>query len=823
MNMTVARKDKRKKRPMVTSRHGKYRFQTGMVTASLLNRGLSMEDALAVARAVRDSIATNQEISTEKLTARINELIVSELGAQAAAQLRAEEPVDVSVPMVETARGRFPFSRGVILRHLDTSGLNLDAAMAVVGDLERWVRAQKAGTLPEGKLHSEVARLVAERHGADFARRYRLTDWVNRTEKPMIVLIGGATGTGKSTLAMELAYRLGVVWVTSTDLIRETMRTVLSPDLVPGLHDHSFRGIVVGGQVLSDPRERVLAGFRQQAAQVSVGVRAVIGRALRENAHVIIEGTHIAPPFQQYVPPDVDVSVAGFILAVPDEREHRERFPRRAGLQLERAAVTYLDAFQSVRWIHDDLLRMAEEVEAVVLPNMLRSKTLLNAVDFLSRELPVDARAPRPPKPGKVQPEGSVPTLFIILDGLGDEPNPALGGKTPLAAAHTPNLRRLAAAGGQGQVSTAKKGVEIPSTDDGLMALLGAADEAKHIGRGLFEALGRGLPIPSGAVLLRGNLATVEADGAIIDRRAGRIRAGVQDLLAELRNVPLSLGITGRIYPGHEHRVLVVLSGPGLSEAVSDTDPGGRATLERVIDPRPLDDSPEAGRTADALRMLLDVAGRKLRAHRLNADRVAQGLLAANAIITRGAASAPERRLPDEWVGAMVTGCNTALGVARYVGLQTAHSAAMTGNLDTDLDAKFQAAGRLLEDQEFVVVHIKGTDVAGHDCRPLEKRDFISAIDAALGRFLTEHPALSGHLRIVVSADHGTSSITGNHMATPVPLLLATWQADGDDESDFDEESSARGALGLLRSGELGELLGLRAGDARASLRPPAG
>ena len=114
-----------------------------------------------------------------------------------------------------------------------------------------------------------------------------------------------------------------------------------------------------------------------------------------------------------------------------------------------------------------------------------------------------------------------------------------------------------------------------------------------------------------------------------------------------------------------------------------------------------------------------------------------------------------------------------------------------------------------MEENDFVVVHIKGTDVAAHDRRPLEKRDFIERVDRALGEFLHSHPALSGRLRVVVSADHGTSSLTGNHLPDPVPLLLATWQADVEDEEDFDEISTSDGALGLLECGDLAELLGL--------------
>jgi len=350
-----------------------------------------------------------------------------------------------------------------------------------------------------------------------------------------------------------------------------------------------------------------------------------------------------------------------------------------------------------------------------------------------------------------------------------------------------------------------------PETDEGIMALLGEADDGNVVlGRGLFEALGVGLPIPPGAVVFRGNLATIEEDGAILDRRAGRIRVGVEDLLAELHEVALHGGVTGRIFPGHEHRVVVMLQGPGLSAAIADTDPGAEATMQRVLPVRATQRSPEAGRTADALGELLAIAARTLAVHPLNVARIRQGLFPANAIITRGASmAAPRREGGARSYCMMVSGCGTALGVARYMGMQTASSQLFTGNLDTDLDGKFEIAAKLLTEVDLVTVHIKGTDIAAHGRRPLEKRDFISSIDAALGRFLKSQKKRSGSLRVVVSADHGTSSLTGAHIAQPVPLLLATWQANSKEKEDFDEESAAHGALGLLRRGELAALLGI--------------
>ena len=113
--------------------------------------------------------------------------------------------------------------------------------------------------IAEEVLEAAILERLAATGDENTVRRLQFISWIRRTERPLFLLIGGATGTGKSTLATEAAVRLGITSVTSTDMIRETMRTVLSADVVPGLHDHSFRGMLQGGKVLSKPRERVLA------------------------------------------------------------------------------------------------------------------------------------------------------------------------------------------------------------------------------------------------------------------------------------------------------------------------------------------------------------------------------------------------------------------------------------------------------------------------------------------------------------------------------------------------------------------------------------
>ena len=804
-------KPKQSKRPMVVSRHGRYRFQTGMITASLLQRGLPMADAFAISNQLKEDIKDISEITPNQIEERLQPYLQQAQGDEDIGASPLTGEVDLTdTPIIVGRHGRVAFSRSLLLRYLITSGLEIEAAMGLGRDIDHWVRASGEKEIPEDRIDAEVILRLTARYGKSHARRYRLTGWIRAADKPVIILIGGSTGTGKSTLATELAFRLGIRLVTSTDMIRETLRTVLSPEVVPGLHDHSFRGIVQTGEALSDPRERVLAGFHQQCSQVAVGVRGVVRRAARENAHMIIEGTHIRPPFSQYIPPMVDVYSAGFVLAVPEKARHKARFPKRALSQVSRDPATYLEAFQSVRWIHDDLLLAAEDAQGVIVANDELNQTIGGVVGYLSRALPVADRTTETIPRGLRDDPGNPPirTLFLILDGLADEPNPALGGQTPLQAAHTPHLDMLAGSGGQGRILTTREEGVAPGTDQGLLALLGEAEPGLHIGRGLLEAMGQGLPLQRGTLLWRGNMATLGEDGTLVDRRAGRIRAGVADLLADLRDIHLPGGIHAHIYPGHEHRVVVMMKGQDLSAAVSDSDPGGEAAVQQILRPKGLDSTPEAARTARALQELLDIAHKHLSQHPHNQERIGHGLFPANCLITRGASAVkdlPRQRFSTS-LTALVSACPTALGVARVVGLQPATSSEMTGNLDSNLGVKFSTAARLLEERPYVVIHIKGTDIAAHDRRPIEKRDFISRIDEALGVFLADNKELADGLRIVVSADHGTSSLTGNHLSDPVPLLLATWHGETE-AAEFNEESALQGAIGLLQPGELSEVL----------------
>lgn len=360
--------------------------------------------------------------------------------------------------------------------------------------------------------------------------------------------------------------------------------------------------------------------------------------------------------------------------------------------------------------------------------------------------------------------------MVLIIDGLGDLPVAALGGRTPLEAARTPNLDRLAAAGAYGMVDPILPGA-IPNTDSGVGLLLGLAPEqAGRLQRGPVEAAGAGRPLREGEVAVRANFATLEksTDGLLVkDRRAGRITHGTEELAAAVDGLELGGGLRGEFRSTDQHRGVVILGGPGLDPAVSDTDPGDRpgpVYLQTCLALRPA-----AAATAAALNEYVAQAHQRLRGHAVNLRREAAGQPPANGIITRGAGAWFQ---PDNVVhglglrAAVVTGCNTVLGLARLFDFATLKAPGFTASLDTDLPGKIAAATAALASHDLVYVHVKGPDLCAHDRLPLAKRDFLERLDQALA------PLLAGAAVVALTSDHTTDSNVGAHTADPVPSLI---------------------------------------------------
>ena len=776
-------------------------FLRGMVTHDLIQRGLEFDEAYAVAAAMRSRFGVRDEVST----AEIRDLVTAELEGRIGV---ARSPQTKGGPLRELRviyHGQEqPFSRGLLARSIHAAGFDLDRAYQLVAELETSLFAEKVDVLPSDEIARRVGDLLERSGGTAIARRYRLVRRIHQLPRPLVIYVGGASGTGKSSLALELAPLLRIYRVNATDTIRQVMRMVFTPTMLPALHSSSFEVAQPYGRGApqnqrGSPRDpvyvrRLIATFEEQATRVCVGVRAVVERAIAENMSILVEGVHLHPRIIPFTDLEGGAYQVPLLMTTLTSESHRTRFLARAksgGRRSER----YLESFDSIRIIHDHLLEQAEAHDMALVdtsrgdPYVEQALRLVTGI--LERRIPAFGRAAAPARP-------SAPSMLLIIDGLADRPVRALGGRTPLQAARTPTLDRLAREGRCGVADPIAPGV-VPDTAAGSLALFGQSPLA--LKRGPAEAMGAGIALSPGDIALRGNFATLDENGQVLDRRAGRVRDEAAELAEALDRLSLPGGIAAEVdvlvRVGTEHRLAIVLRGDGLSSAIQGSDPGDGSAAGPPLTPRPLDPRDErAVHTAGILALFEQEARLVLARHPLNLRRAEQGLLAANAVLTRGAGRT-HRLIPLEDRGmplrlTCISGDRTILGLAKLLGAESITSEAMTANLDTDLSAKFDAALQALGRSDLVFLHVKGADIAAHDRRPDQKVSFLERLDVELGRLLRSR---EGSLRVAVASDHATLSEIGQHAADPVPVLLWGDGIDADSIESFDEYSAATGAL----------------------------
>jgi 2,3-bisphosphoglycerate-independent phosphoglycerate mutase len=387
----------------------------------------------------------------------------------------------------------------------------------------------------------------------------------------------------------------------------------------------------------------------------------------------------------------------------------------------------------------------------------------------------------------------------VVLDGVSDRPCDALNGLTPLEAAKTPVLDRIAAEGICGIMDSVAPGIR-PGSDTSHLALLGYPPQEYYTGRGPLEAEGTGIHMTAGMIGFRCNFATVDENGLITDRRAGRI-SGTAPLAEAIREeVDLSaLGVEFRFESGAGHRAALALSGVGLGDKVSSNDPKKEGVKPPAV--KPCTDDPADKKTAEACNEFIRQSSKVLYDHPLNIKRMEEGLPPANLLLIRGAGKMgkfPQFSERYGLSGSVISAATLITGIGKVVGLEHIPVPGTTGSVNSDLNAKVKAALGELERKDFVLMNIKGADEAGHDGKGIQKRDFIEVIDAALEPLLDLPDTL-----LVICADHSTPCSIKDHSADPVPVVIRGPGVRVDRNTRFDEISCAEGGLHRIRGLDL--------------------
>jgi len=404
-----------------------------------------------------------------------------------------------------------------------------------------------------------------------------------------------------------------------------------------------------------------------------------------------------------------------------------------------------------------------------------------------------------------------------LLDGVGDLPHPDLAGKTPLEAATTKNMDMLAKNGIMGQVISVGKGI-APESDIAVFNMLGYKfQHSDYAGRGVIEAIGIGIDFKDGDLALRGNFATLDDEGKIIDRRAGRKieREDVEEISKEIeKEIKFSSpNASVVVAPTVGHRVTVRLrDSKPLSSEISNTDPAyGRVDgmgiakavsdfmeIEKCI---PLEQTKNAISTANLVNEFTEQSLEIMKKSDVNKRRSQKNKKLLNSILLRDAGNKYPNVKPINDLHSMNFSCivdmPVEVGISNILKMRTYNAGGLT-----DYEEKASVAAQAMETENAIYVHLKGPDEFGHDGDAIGKMKNIEEIDKRFFGTLLEHIDIS-KVAVMISADHSTPSIHKGHSADPVPVLISGDMITNDDTQRFTETEAKKGAIGLIEGAQV--------------------
>ncbi|MBA4718125.1 MAG: 2,3-bisphosphoglycerate-independent phosphoglycerate mutase [Nitrosopumilus sp.] len=408
--------------------------------------------------------------------------------------------------------------------------------------------------------------------------------------------------------------------------------------------------------------------------------------------------------------------------------------------------------------------------------------------------------------------------IYVLLDGVGDLPHPDLDGKTPLEAANTPTLDKIASNGAIGEVISVGKGI-APESDIAVFNMLGYKfNHTEYVGRGVIEAIGIGIDFKNGDLALRGNYSTLNEEGIITDRRAGRHiekedTCGIAKEIEEkikFSHPDTSVVVSPTI--GHRVTVRIRVGSQKLSARITNTDPaysniGGMGVAKAVGDflkiekCLPLEGTEDSKFTANLVNEFSEQSINIMKESKVNKKRQEQDKKQLSCILLRDAGNKYPDVIPINEKYAMKFSCIVDMPVELGISEVLKMKAFEAGGL-TDYEEKARVAADAMKTQNAIYVHLKGPDEFGHDGDAIGKTKNIEEIDQRFFKTLVENID-SSKVAIIISADHSTSCINKGHSDDPVPVLVSGDFIKNDGTTRMTEEQAKKGSIGLLQGAEV--------------------
>lgn len=275
-----------------------------------------------------------------------------------------------------------PYSKGLMAQSMMASGLPPSRSYELAKRIELRLRDRTEGEIRVAELRALAEDVLAAEEGEGAVLRFRRWQRLSRLDSPLIVMLGGAAGTGKSTLATMLAHRLGVTRVSATDVIRQVLRAFFSHEFMPAVHYSSFEAGAAVKLRASSEDDPDLVGFLRQAENVTTGVRAIVERAVEERTPMVLEGVHLVPGL---VPDRLAerALLVRAVLTVPDEELHRNHLWARGAAHGQRPADRYIANFVTIRKLQSYLVEQAHAAGVPVIANEALDRSLAQIMDLV--------------------------------------------------------------------------------------------------------------------------------------------------------------------------------------------------------------------------------------------------------------------------------------------------------------------------------------------------------------------------------------------------------------------------------------------------------
>ena len=369
-------------------------FLRGILTRSLQDVGLDFEEAYDLASDLRDSLSGQPRIKSadlrEKVSTRLREVHGDHLADLYESRAEVTEQV-----MIRGAHGQVtPFSGETHSKSLESCGIEQEDARNLSRSLGRHLVARKRREIDAPYLGRLTYRVLLREVGKKAAQNYLVWRQLERTGTPLLLLIGGAPGTGKSTIATALASRLDIFRTQSTDMLREIMRMMMPERLLPVLHRSSFDAwrVLPEGGWQGDREDQIAKGFRSQSELLTVACEAVVQRAVRERVSLVLEGVHIDPVMMSRLRQADDIIVVPVMLAVIKEDLLRTRIRGRGGAVPHRRAERYLNNFDAIWQLQSHLLSEADKEHIPIVVNDDKESTVAEILRIIAHRLSVELK-----------------------------------------------------------------------------------------------------------------------------------------------------------------------------------------------------------------------------------------------------------------------------------------------------------------------------------------------------------------------------------------------------------------------------------------------